>query len=328
MIPKIYCEIEFWNSFVSSFDEAITNSKIDPNASNKLLQFWQAIYNLKSDIFFKCSKEQIVQKAQSVQSDPKCDLCFSTLWKQYAGGYRKLDCVDSDAFLNDANFLNANYNIVYFSNDTMLASSLQKYGILNVCLDELGKYDYKEKYIERNSADKATWKNYKEYIAHPCNSIVLIDNYILANEQVINTDFVELIQILLPLESLELPVHIFIITQEKMPLSSMFQKVNACIKKYRPKLKFALTIYPSLDFHDRCIITNNAYIWCGAGFGLFKKQGYVNKPTTISRSFFFYDYYTQQEGSPTKTAKKILNHVKKISTNTRGEGAKEHRLLK
>lgn len=328
MIPKIYCEIEFWNSFVSSFDEAITNSKIDPNASNKLLQFWQAIYNLKSDIFFKCSKEQIVQKAQSVQSDPKCDLCFSTLWKQSAGGYRKLDCVDSDAFFNDANLSNANYNIVYFSNDTTLASSLQEYGILNVCLDELGEYDCTNMLIKRNSKDKATWKNYKKYIAHPCNSIVLIDNYILADDQVINTDFMELIQILLPSQSLAIPVHIFIITQEHMSLSSMYQKVNDCIKQCKPQLEFSLTICPSSEFHDRCIITNNAYIWSGAGFGLFKKQGYVKKPTNISRSFFFYDYYSQQEGSPTKTAKEILNQVKKISTTTRSEGAREHRLLK
>lgn len=333
MIPKIYCEIEFWNAFVNSLDEAIQNSKINPNASNKLLQLWRAIYNLKSDIFFNCSKEQIVQKVQKIKQDPKSDECFLTLWKQSANGCRDIRCIDSAAMFEDKNFVNANYNIVYFSKDTMQTPSLQEYGILNVCFDDLEKYDYKEKYIERNSVNRTSWKNYKEYIAHPCNSIVLIDNYILANEQVINTDFMELIQILLPSKSLAIPVHIFIITQEKMPLSSMYQKVNDCIKQCRPQLNFSLTICPSSEFHDRCIITNNAYIWCGAGFGIFKKQGYVNKPTTISKSFFFYDYYydqlaSQQEDSSVKTAKKILNHVKKISTTTRSEGAKEHRLLK
>ena len=201
------------------------------------------------------------------------------------------------------NIFEKNYNATYF---TTIGNDLDQYGILNVTMDNMLNYDIKTIYIQNDKIYKTSWKDYKHYIIHPCNSIIFIDNYILKNEKSINTDFSDIIELLIPKVS-KVPIHITVVTNElKISLENAYKLAYETIKKKCPNVKFNLGIFKSDKFHDRCIITNNSYITSGSGFDLFQGKGKTANTTTISQSYRFYDI--------TKTdniIKLIIEQVKK-----------------
>lgn len=303
---KLYCELEFWKGF---------------SASQKCediiyLQQWYKFYGVlaKSNIVFNCS---ITQLKDAIASDEY----LKQLWKRSTNGECNIEC--SDAFcqistLESSEVFENNYNAIYLSSDNY---KLEQYGILNMTTDKLLSYEVKSTYVYNDKICKISWRDYASYINHPCNSIILIDNYILKNEKSINTDFLDIMALLIPKVS-KMPIHITVITNElKLSLQNSYDLAYEQIKTKCPNTNFYLTIYKSDKFHDRCIITNNSYITSGSGFDLFQGKGKSANITTISRSYLFNDF------NITNIVELIITQVKKVCSTSIYIGSTINRLL-
>ncbi len=125
-----------------------------------------------------------------------------------------------------------------------------------------------------------SWKTLESF-RHPCNSIVIAENYIL-NDKVEN-NLLPLLNSLLPIEKLEIPFQItFIVkwdSEEKEEknqtnLQAIFNDLEPKIKTLRPDFDFELQIFcvnKELN-HDRNIITNYLWLHSGHSFSYFEKQ--------------------------------------------------------
>ncbi len=134
----------------------------------------------------------------------------------------------------------------------------------------------------------------------PCNSLVIVDNYILNETDKIEENLTSIFDVLIPQKiDGRIHFHIAIFTtlcnDRGIPYNSKsrLELVHNILCKIRPGLHFTISIIKcSKDkFHDRTIITNNLYIGCGGGFDLFKK-GKSQKTTTISFFNPFLNFYT------------------------------------
>ena len=135
----------------------------------------------------------------------------------------------------------------------------------------------------------------------PCNSLVIVDNYILNETDKIEENLTSIFDVLIPKKLDErLNFHIAIFTtlcnDRGIPYNSKsrLEKVHNILCKIRPDLHFTVSIIKcSKDkFHDRTIISNNLYIGCGGGFDLFKK-GKSQKTTTVSFFIPFFNLHTK-----------------------------------
>lgn len=118
----------------------------------------------------------------------------------------------------------------------------------------------------------------------PCNSLIIIDNYILSKTDLINENLTDILDTLIPSHlSSKIDFHITFFTSSLNNAKDKLQSVTDMLKALRPEINFSLSIIKSSsdNFHDRNIISNNILISCGGGFDLFK-LGKSQKTTTVS----------------------------------------------
>lgn len=129
--------------------------------------------------------------------------------------------------------------------------------------------------------------------AKKSNSMIIVDNYILDDTTKIKNNIGALLDILLPDKTI-VEYHIVLFGILKGTKKSLTEKDAArrCqlfgdeIKRIRPQLKYKLSVFNCTEFHDRIIVTNNAWIDCGGGFDLFN-NGKACKRTNIRFAFPF-----------------------------------------
>lgn len=174
-------------------------------------------------------------------------------------------------------------------------------GVLAICPENLK--DFKSILYDNGSAvgknEQTDWK--QKLIFSPCNSLVLVDNYILSDSKGVE-NLKKIFEILLPQKlNSDVPFQISIFTTlkrgygnkaEDIPSQKRLDKVKEIIQEVRINLKpIHISIFKcsSDRFHDRIICTNNTYISCGGGFDLVNDFGRASKTTTTNYVFpFFY----------------------------------------
>lgn len=173
---------------------------------------------------------------------------------------------------------------------------MDDYGVLAICPENINKF--KDILYDNGSAiaknEQTDWN--KKLIFSPCNSLVLVDNYILSDEKGVD-NLKKILDILLPQYLYkDLPFQISIFTtlkkcNAKIDIASQncLNKIAFLVEQLRPELYFKLSIFKCSfeKFHDRIIITNNTYISCGGGFDLMK-DGKSEKATTLNYVFPFF----------------------------------------
>ncbi len=144
-------------------------------------------------------------------------------------------------------------------------------------------YLFSDNFRELGVNERCCWQQVfdRGYQLDRCNSIVIVDPYLRSTDIVGADDgdgkssrnLYDILSCILP-ETLSVPLHISIFTENKKGLTNYhkkYKKICGWIGVLRPKLDFTLGVYStSGDLHDRCILTNNVVISCGAGFDLFK----------------------------------------------------------
>jgi len=166
---------------------------------------------------------------------------------------------------------------------------MDSYGVLTICPENI--MDFKQilsdngMAIRKNDENVKNWKNVLKYASSTCNSIALVDNYILVDKSLMEENLIKIFDTLLPQSLADIPFQISIFSTFKDGCDSkkLFETIASKIEQLRPNLYFKLSIFKvSKDkFHDRTLITNNFYISCGGGFDLFK-QNKPSKTTTVN----------------------------------------------
>lgn len=131
--------------------------------------------------------------------------------------------------------------------------------------------------------------------ASKSNSMIIVDNYILENINLYDKNIKPLLQKLIPSRiGIEYHITIFTNLTGKKPFKSQEEAIEKSKNRYNElkkkiqdifvdlkKATYTISVIDSEEFHDRIIITNNAWIDCGSGFDLINENGNTCKRTNI-----------------------------------------------
>ena len=149
------------------------------------------------------------------------------------------------------------------------------------------------KYEKDEVSDR--FKKCEKHFSSPCNSMILIDPYILFNKWSIEFNLIPLLDKCLPPDPKEedgqqhMDFHLSLLSQtnecnigkyhDKLRYEEIYDYVKAKIRKIRPNLKIKFSLYHinttgngDGDFHSRHILTNCMLVNSEDGFDIFKSK--------------------------------------------------------
>ena len=127
---------------------------------------------------------------------------------------------------------------------------------------------------------------FRDKITYPCNSMILIDPYILSKKENIENSLCSLLEAILPNKKLQIVYQIAIFSmigagnRDAAKGGDVYGQLKNLITALRKGLDFDLTLYAigaSEEFHSRIILTNNILFNAADGFDVFKDDGRSNK---------------------------------------------------
>lgn len=312
MIEKkaVYCEMAFLNEFLNSYPS------LEPNEESlKLVDAWMSFYLFfcKSDIVLDISVSEFNTLAKS-------NSWLFRLWKKSSEGQCGLE-FEKETFPDvskivggetDSRILNAVY-LTTKENDECNRRS-QEIGVF-VLNPEMARH-CNHLFCDNGSAfpDERTkdWSFIKGLLSpsvippiNISNSMLIIDNYILYDDwdidyqQKMDYNLKPILQNILPTRIAEGVIYEIVVfvgirsedVNKKDFFGASYHYLRALIERIRKDLKFRLSVFigKSEDkFHDRSIVTNNVLINSGHGFGILRKGGKTNSPTSINIVFPFF----------------------------------------
>ena len=305
-----YCEIGFLETFLSS-----RPTTLEPNDESILfMNNWTSLYCF-------ISKSDLVLNISSIEFDKikEKNEWLKMLWKKSSNGECGLDFVGNNSFPDITNLKLSNnedklLNAVFLTShdDSICRRQSKLYGVivLNVNLLKKCKHIFIDNGIEIPNTKIKNWdflRNMNNLFPplNICNSMVIVDNYLFADDigkggdERLKYNLEPILRAVLPekLEDGEC-FELAIFTGERKDefsnklsggYGTHYNYVCSLISRLRPKLNYRICFYSKAqnDFHDRSILTNNIWISSGHGFDIFRKSGAVDKPTTINVAFPF-----------------------------------------
>ena len=220
--------------------------------------------------------------------------------------------IDFENLSQKKEFLNA----MFFTSSTkeVCQKAMDDYGVIVICAENINDFNYflngngtaiRKKETNKWSCCLATEKPV------PCNSLVIIDNYILSKTDLIKENLMDILDTLIPSRlTSKINFQIMIFTFSLNNATKRLQDVTEILKSLRPEITFDVAIVKSSsdNFHDRYIISNNILVSCGGGFDLFK-QGKSQKTTTVT---LLNPFMTCTEKWSRKAYSDILLDAKKV----------------
>lgn len=289
----VYCDFEFLKKLRSS------NGRFSPFGSNDAMQMW-----LNTIKFLLKSKVQLNIDTQTFQKQirKRDGDTFFELWKRVANGECEISFLEEhnvkfyeQRLISAEGLMNA-----YLINEkkAIVNHHGKKYGIVTITPDcwqdnesaRQKSYLFTECGWAAQKGEYSSWAEIlrsKEYKLSDCNSMIIIDNYILKEDATIENNLFPILKELLPSElDRKVEFHLTIITESNEKDDQYFHKkyslINKKIEGWFPNLKLQFDLYVQTGkgkFHDRVIITNNAMISCEGGFDLIGKDGKAKKLT-------------------------------------------------
>lgn len=223
-----------------------------------------------------------------------CDPFLILLWKKYLTNQSDIELYDNLEIGNpqkNAEDLSA----VYLTKESRSTCELLEtnYGVVTINNTELPKKEYLFKgdgFMLRKDhiRYKDRYMQFKDKIFYPCNTMILIDPYILSKKENVENSLFYLLDAILPQKlQIKFQLAVFSMIGEKNRDYARGKDVHTqlenLIKALRKGLEFDLTLYaigPAEGFHSRMIITNNVLFSAADGFDVFdvyKGDGSSNK---------------------------------------------------
>ena len=151
----------------------------------------------------------------------------------------------------------------------------------------------------------------------PCNSLVVVDNYVLNDKEKMEENLIPLFDAILPTElKIEFDLTVFaLLCDDKgnnhKNVKNRYEEINGILNRVRPDMKISLSVVKVKKdhFHDRNIVSNNFFIGSGGGFDLFNRNGMSQKTTTI---FAFHPFFYMHCCWSRKAYSDLLNEASSI----------------
>ncbi len=334
---KVFCEIDFYKHFIDSYP----NIPAPGEESIKQMKQWIDFnaFMFKSDIFFNINSEQFEDLANE-------DSYYKILWKRSANGECGVEFLPSD-FPALTDFDQSNESVQEYFDAVFLTCHSKEscllfesnFGIKAISLDNLNEnndlFNFKLVSIESGPKSYTNWRFLKSF-QHVCNSLAIIDNYILSEKTILHENLFPILDSLLP-NSLKIPFHISIFAKKEvngriLNFQNFHDEIYSEIKRIRPDLNIKLGIFQIRnEIHDRNIITNYFILDSGSGFDLFKNKKARHQTKIIG---FFPSFVSNIDSAGSrfifdlkKTLKKIYFDAVISQNLTTYWGVKENRLF-
>jgi hypothetical protein len=279
---EFYCKIDFLLSLYGYIDQSI-ESFISKESSDKY--YYSLLYRLihnHSDIIVDVTKEELL----AIATDEKN--------KRYNPNFKKFIKSEIDTIVSypetfeqmehdDDYFSGINPRALFFLDKSIVECEQmsQKYGMIFISKDDIllnlhFLFDSDVQPITK-SGNIDDWEFIQKY-KHPCNSIIIADNYLLKEN--IEENIIAFLKYLLP-DSLDINFHLTLIAGgDKSDSSFDIEKryetiINSLQGDYDYNIN--LTILKTKENHDRNLLTNYFWINSGYGFSLFKEKKVKNE---------------------------------------------------
>jgi hypothetical protein len=175
--------------------------------------------------------------------------------------------IDPDTFFEEVN-----PHALFFLADTEKCKELEDdYGMMFISNEnqkERAEFLFNDDLVNVSKNDKenkiTSWDFISKY-KHPCNSLIIADNYILQYNEKIENNLIGLLRKVLPDKLNKREFQITIITGE-VGVKQRYDFIMECLDKLKKPYKISLKIITkSVDNHDRNFLTN--YLWINSGYG-------------------------------------------------------------
>ncbi|MDR1919959.1 MAG: hypothetical protein LBQ65_09990 [Tannerellaceae bacterium] len=264
----LYCELDFLLQLLNN-KPAYQPSELEESRELAIWKNYVRLFLHNACIFMDAGKEAFYELS-------KTNKFFTTLLKHFISNqidlrfyhFEEMEA-GAEAFFNEVN-----PHALFFMGSTERCKELaEDYGMIfvsNELRDDFAEciFGYEIDYVSINKKESSlrNWDFIARY-RHPCNSLIIADNYILADNKKMKNNLLKLIDKLLP-EKLERSFQLTIITgsgRDHLSIEGRYKFLAEQVHKlrdYRIELKI---VAKSTDNHDRNILTN--YLWINSGFG-------------------------------------------------------------
>ena len=336
MKPKIYFQSGFWKSLSSNFtregiqamldvSDALSASFVITDVTEDLIRQDQFLMILiRQGKYVRCDEQYINKKLDSFGSNTQTKEDSEDLCATYLLAKRPAECRNLEEKLG----------VVAISADAFHEKSKLFKGD-GFCLEKSHKYSQR-------------YMTFKDNLRYPCNSLVIIDPYLLSIRQIdsdklvtfpgIANNLESLLDATLP-QALDVTFHLTIFSHlcnGPEDVKRCYEKIKKCIKKIRKNLVVQLGLFyidkgfshKVESFHSRHILTNNVLVDSEDGFDLFNEKGYITKNNpAISVVFPKLIGNHRQDMTKYETwLKSVKTHVEE-SSEASFYGTKENRLF-
>lgn len=270
----IYLQTGFWKQL-----------QVDTSIAG--LQCLMNIYNAISEARLRTDIEDEVW-----DSDPFLKL----LWKNYISNKSDIELFEKitiDKPDDNAEDLSAVYLI---EDDSSVCERLgSQYGVVAINSQDVPKKEFLFKgdgfLLKKNmECYEDRYLQFKSQIHYPCNSLILIDPYLLSNKQNIQNNLYYLLDAILPDKKLKVVFQIAIFSMlgnnntDALNGDEYYTDIVNIIRATRKGLVFSLTLFAigkAEEFHSRIVVTNNVLFKAEDGFDVFKENGQASKNATF-----------------------------------------------
>lgn len=218
------------------------------------------------------------------------------LWKNYISNKSEIELFEQIAI--DKPGVNAEeLSAVYLlENDSSSCENLgSQYGIVAINGVDMPQKEHYFKgdgfLLKKNSiCYEDRYLQFKSKLHYPCNSMILIDPYMLSNIHNIETNLYFLLDTILPEKKLQVVFQLAIFSMlgnkntDAENGEKYYNSIVNIIRAARKGLDFSLSLYAignAEEFHGRMIITNNVLLRADDGFEVFKDNGQASKNATF-----------------------------------------------
>lgn len=268
-MPRLFCEIEFLHKFFSSKPEFRIEDPESFNSWEKYVRFF--LNDCTLILNDKNKYRNLVNEKNEL---------FLILNKKSDGGIIDIDFDESvsDTIQTD------NQSQLFFLSDATKCKKLEEdYGMFFISNETI--YDYAKLLFEQSTIPieikGSLYKNWQflEKFTHPCNAMIIADNYLLKNDNDLSFNLFELLHILLPKKLNKVSFQLTIITGDErsyVDVKNRYDFIQTEIQRLNREYTIELRIIgKSEGNHDRNLITNYLHICSGFGFILFRGKDHT-----------------------------------------------------
>ena len=299
----IYCDWDFLESYISILGGKTPDIDMPFCENNEVAQcVKELLLSSYVKLFINASKDKFDEKLKNIEKKRKNAakkgrevgltqfeklLHYIDMKQQNNLLHVHINSVDID-FENlsqQEKFLNA----MFFTSSPkeVCQKAMDDYGVIVICAENINDFCHLL-YGNGTAIRKQETNKWSSCLATekpiPCNSLIIVDNYILSKTDLIKENLTDILDTLIPSRlSSKIDFQITIFTSSLNNAKDRLQNVTDMLKALRPEMTFSVAIVKSSsdNFHDRNIISNNILVSCGGGFDLFK-LGKSQKTTTVS----------------------------------------------